>query len=258
MLLTLYKAGGSMKKRKNIIRISEETINLLIVDKNKIKIEENIEEKSKFKIGIKKRKVSVILEGEELFIKYFTIPLYCKSTLREVIKNKLVGLYGSNMINILFSYSIINEGDSDLEVIVYCINSSNLEKNKQYIFNTNIVENVSLMQYYFLKYYDSAFKHRKFIFVFSYNEVLYIQFIKNKNILTNFSYTKPDDKNRLLYDFINNIFDEYYEEHCEEIVVYTSHFEVHKKFLPSNHKYNIVNLDEVDEKLLYLEMEKKK
>lgn len=244
-----------MKKRKNIIRISDDVINLLKIDKNKIKIEENIEVKSKFKIGMKKRKVSVILEGEELFIKYFTLPLYCKSTLREVIKNKLVSLYGSNMNNILFSYSIINEENSDLEVIVYCINSSNLEKNKERIFNNNIVSSVSLIQYYFLKYYDSAFKHSKFIFAFNYNEILYIQFIKNKNILTNFAFRNLDDRNRLLYDFINNTFAEYYEDHCESIVVYTSNFEVYKKSLPSNHKYKIVNLDGIDEKSLYLEME---
>lgn len=244
-----------MKKRKNIIRISDDAINLMKIDKNKIKIEENIQVKSKFKIGIKKRKVSVILEGEELFIKYFTLPLYCKSTLREVIKNKLVSVYGSNMNNILFSHSIINEGDSELEAIVYCINGSNLEKNKESIFNNNIVSSVSLVQYYFLKYYNSAFKHSKFIFAFNYNEILYILYIKNKNILINFAFRELEEKNRFLYDFIKNTFTDYDENHCESIVVYISNFEINKKSLPSQYKYEIVDLDSVDEKLLYLEME---
>lgn len=244
-----------MKKRKYIIRISDDEVNLLKIDKNKIEAFKSIEGKSKFKLRMKKRNVSIILEGEEIFIKYFTFPSYCKNKLREVIKNKLISLYGSNVDNILFSYSVIDEEDAQLSTIVYCINSSNLEKNKEIIFNNNIVSSVSLIQYYFLKYYDASFIHNRFVFAFKFNEIFYIMFVKNKNILVNFAFNELEENNRLLFDFIKNTAIENYEDNYDSIAIYRSNFDIDEKDLPSKYKYDIVKLDNVDEKILYLEME---
>ncbi|SHH37463.1 hypothetical protein [Clostridium grantii] len=242
-----------MRKDKYIINISDKDVNMVKVNNKKIKDVE-VKRNNKFLTSLIKRKVSIILEGEEIFIKYFTLPKNCKKDLSQIIKNKLQELYGENIDNILFSYNVLSENQLEFNVIVYCINSEKILQNKELVFGNHNVTDLSLIQYYFISYYKKELLKEKLIFIFKYNEFIYLQYIDNEVIKSNYALLESKDCYRILYQCINSIYREFYDNKDEKVYIYSSLKFNDEIDMPINMVYEIIELNDYDKRKLLLEI----
>jgi flavodoxin len=242
-----------MGKNKYFINISDKNVNMVKVNKNNIKDIE-IKSNKKFLTRFLKRKVSVILEGEEIFIKYFTLPKNCKRDLAQIIKNKLQELYGETIDNVLFSYHILNENFEEFNIIVYCINSEKIQENKTVVFGNYDVIGLSLIQYYFITYHKKDLVKEKFIFIFKYNEFIYLQYIDNDAIKSNYALAESKDCYRIIYQCINSIYSEFYENKDEKVYIYSSLENNDEIDIPIQMSYEIIELNDYDKRKLLLEI----
>ncbi|WP_234120050.1 hypothetical protein [Clostridium hydrogenum] len=141
------------------------------------------------------KKAYIVLEGEEIYIKYLKIPKVSDEKLYALINSELSYLY-SNEKRILFNYKKLRELDKFVEVIVFYLREDNLNFINKLVETQNL-KAVRIIQICFLKYYSKCIKEHNYLICFNYNSNLYILFIKNKNIFANGIYS---NKNNNIYN----------------------------------------------------------
>lgn len=205
-----------MKLRRDVIlEVDEENIigreyssNLL----NKLKkiangVKESYELKTlnNLQVDIKRRKIYVIVEGEEVYIKKFMLPNVKSSLLKNMIKDEL-GESFISLTNIVFSYKVIRKLKNSIEVIVFCLNSDKIDRLKNIIQNNNKLASINLIQFYFLNYYKNKIIVSEYIFILQCDKLLYLIACKNNIILANavIKNLEKEDIFKDINEFINN------------------------------------------------------
>lgn len=164
-------------------------------------------------ISLKNKTVTLIIEGEELFIKTIRIPRVSKRYIYYVIKNEIIGRYGED---VMFSYEIIKEDKSCYDVIVYCFreNKYSLLKSSS-IYNSRL--RIDFVQNYVKDLYSKEIKEKRFALLFSYRNYIYLLKVKN-NILT---YNKIIYLLNHTYDETNHIIKNFIEKNKKSYNVYS-------------------------------------
>jgi hypothetical protein len=157
-------------------------------------------------IDLKRKRVAIILEGEEINIKMMTLPKINKVSLYDLIKSELF-YYFKDIDNLVFNYIIIKVHKSKIDLLVFCINQRKINFMKKCL-NTNIkIQGVYLIQFSFLNYFKLKIKEKNYGFVFVYRENLYFLYcIENKLVHNNVCKMATDstELKNLLFNFMQN------------------------------------------------------
>jgi hypothetical protein len=157
-------------------------------------------------IDLKHKRVSILLEGEEINIKLMTLPKVKKEALYDLIKNELF-YYFKDLDSIVFNYNILREHKSKFEILVFCINERKINFIEKRLNSSIKVQGVYLIQFSFLNYFKLKIKEKNYGFVFVYRENLYFLYcIENKVLHSNVYKIVADsiEPKNLLYNFMQN------------------------------------------------------
>ncbi len=137
-----------------------------------------------FKVVVKNRKLFLLIENEEIYIKYLRVPKIEKSDLSCIIKNRLKYLYGKKSEEILYTYTIYKEEKSEIEILIFCANCDrfNILFNSKDNYKLN---KITLIQLWFFDHYEKLISDKDCLFVFRYNKNIYLLSIVNKKIVGN-------------------------------------------------------------------------
>jgi len=137
-----------------------------------------------FKVDIKNKNLYVLVEGETVYIKRVTLPKVKKYLINDMIKNEL-RYYYNDIKNIAFTYKLIKQDKSNMEILVFCLKGNNLDILENSITNNVNLKKVNLIQFCFRNYYASKINVKNYIFVFYYNCNLYFLICCNNEIRAN-------------------------------------------------------------------------
>lgn len=133
-------------------------------------------------VDLKNKNLYLILEGERVYIKLLTVPKVPVNELYKIIKYELK-YYFNNMEEILFHYHICDTTDKNYKVMVFCINSTKLDKLKNLLDKEKKLKLVNLIQFAIFEYVKDKVKSSKYALIFIYNDNLYILAVENEIIV---------------------------------------------------------------------------
>lgn len=169
-------------------------------------------------IGVNGKKLFIIIEDEEIFIKLITIPKSSKESINKIIKNEIIYYFNDNK-NIIYTYSVFKESKDTTEVIVFCINSEKINLLEKHIYKGRL-KKISLIQFCFLNYLDYLISSKNFTFIFCYNNRLYLLGCFENQILIN-SVINMDLNQEELFNticvFVNNCIHVYHDVEIDTI-----------------------------------------
>ncbi|MCY6483743.1 hypothetical protein OW763_05190 [Clostridium aestuarii] len=238
-----------MLKRDVILKISKNNIvsmklrterNIL---KNKRRAGKLIFENLKdLEVCIKNRNVYVLVEGEEVYIKYMVVPKVDKYKLDVIVENQLVYLYGNKADKIFYTYTIWNDKGNELEVLVFCINCDNLKVLEKCI--NNKIKSINLIQFNFLNYFNKCILEKNYVLIFNFNKDTYLLGICRKKIVANKIIKFNNKKCTLIIEGFNYIIDKLSIYNCKITKIYSANFneEQFKKYIESQNKFKYVEL----------------
>lgn len=165
-----------------------------------------------FAIKLKKRKIAIVIEGEEIYIEKFTFPKVKDHNIYDLVKNELICKFGS-IHNIIFDYNLVSKGENYITTIVYCINIENFNFLQQENYCDAIITKIDILQNYFKEYLCSFIKEKEYYLAFRYKRTLYYLAVQNDNIVAN--KVVNIEKNQVCYSeelikFISGIEEELY------------------------------------------------
>ncbi|MFT5874029.1 MAG: hypothetical protein ACI8WT_002989 [Clostridium sp.] len=178
----------------------------------------DIENIKDFKIDIKNKNLYVLVEGETIYIKLVTLPLVKKYLINDMIKNEL-RYYYKDIDHIAFTYKLIKEDKTNMEILVFCLKGNNLDILENSIDNNINLKKVNLIQFCFKNYYASKIDEKNYILIFYYNCNLYFLICHNNEIVAN----NIINVNELLLSEFSYIMNEFLEKYngyaklCEKI-----------------------------------------
>lgn len=205
---------------------------------------ESFVDTEKFNIDLKNRNIYIMIEDEEVYIKYLRLPnIKNKLNLNSIIKNELIFLYGKKSEKIFYTYTILDQGDNELEILVFCIYCDKLNCLEQYI-NNNKVKKINLVQFCFLNYFESVINEKDYIFIFKFNKSLYLLGMTKKKLVTNKVIKVTEYSYGELIDGLNYILDKLDVYKISEAKIYSVNFydENFIKHINNLTKYEYVNL----------------
>jgi len=171
-----------------------------------------------FKADIKNKNLYVLVEGETVYIKMVTLPLVKKHLIDDMIKNELIYYY-NDIKNIAFTYKLIKQDKSNMEILVFCLKGDKLDILENSISNNVKLKKVNLIQFCFKNYYSSKINVKNYILVFYYNSNLYFLICCNNEIRAN-NIIKVSELPFVKFSSIMNGFLELYNDYtklCEKI-----------------------------------------
>lgn len=157
-------------------------------------------------IDLKHKRVSILLEGEEINIKLMTLPKVKKEALYDLIKNELF-YYFKDLDSIVFNYTILREHKSKFDLLVFCINERKINFMKRCLNPSIKIQGVYLIQFSILNYFKFKIKVKDYGFVFAFRENLYFLYCIENKVLHNNVYkivADPTELRNLLYNFMQN------------------------------------------------------
>lgn len=140
--------------------------------------------KNELKVDLKNKNLYLIIEGEEVYIKNLVIPKVEYEMIHEIIKNELSYYFGK-IENMLFTYTIFKENKNDFEILVFCINYDKTSLLEQIIDGSNNIKKISLIQLCFLNYFQKQIDVKNYIFIFVYNNILYLIAVQDNKMIYN-------------------------------------------------------------------------
>lgn len=140
---------------------------------NKVKVKEKHEENKIINVDLKNRRVNILIEGEELFIKFITIPKVKKRHIDSIVRNEVLLRYGED---VMFNYNILEVQEKMYKIALYCFHEDkyNLLRDNRIIYSKKLT--VEFLQNYIIKYYAKNIKEEKYKMIFSHKNYMY--FIK--------------------------------------------------------------------------------
>ncbi|GAA0121337.1 MAG: hypothetical protein KID00_05035 [Clostridium argentinense] len=165
-------------------------------------------------ISLKNRSVTLIIEGEELFIKNIIIPKVSKRYIYYVLRNEITERYGED---VMFSYDIVKEDKNHYNTVVYCF-----QENKYSLLKNSSIYNCSGLTIDFIQnsvkdLYSKEIKDKKYILLFNYRNYIYLLKVKN-NILI---YNKVINLLNYNYDEINDMLKIFIEKNKNNCNIYS-------------------------------------
>ena len=136
-----------------------------------------------FQINMRSKNLYVLVEGETIYIRLITLPVVRKYLINDMIKNEL-RYYYKDIEHISFTYKLIKENKSNMEILVFCLKGDKLDVLENSINNVTI-KKVNLIQFCFKNYYASKMDVKNYIMVFYYNLNLYYLICNNNEIMAN-------------------------------------------------------------------------
>lgn len=167
------------------------------------------------KIRVRNKNLYVMIEGEEIYIKCMQLPKVYGEQLDKLIQNQLIYLYGAKAEQIFYSYTIFKEKENDLEVLVFCVNCEELNQLKNFTNCNGVIKKVNLVQFCFLNYFKKYISDNNYLFIFQYNENLYLIAVVENKIIAD-KVVKDSEKN---YEIIVRGYD-YLKEKTLSLHVY--------------------------------------
>lgn len=232
-------------RKPTIMRMNDKYISYL----NKYNIDsvysiENRMDRAKVITDLRNRRLYVIIDGHEVYIKHLTLPYVNKEETERLIYNELKN-YINDISNVIFSFDVYNTHEKFQEVLVYCLNWANLDFLKHYVNNNNKIAGVFMIQFCYLKYYKDSIKSDKFMLVFHYNESMYLLVCSNGNMISNKVFKlkgdTSDDNN--MVRSMNELYNEYFAS--DKIDIYFANIEATKNIKLNSTRYNILQLHQV-------------
>lgn len=224
---------------ENILKkhiIIEKAQQYVIIIKGKLRSFINKQEEGSL---IKTKKLHVILEGEEIYIKKIILPKTRKKYIENLIKNEL-SLYFKNIEDMIFDYLIFMEIGTTLEIMVFYINTENCSFFQDYKLNLKNLKSIDLIQFVMLKHFKNQIHKENYIFICLHNDSLYF-ILCNKNIVIANSVYKNYKSYNSLEKLYNNFEGKYLSISSEKIEeIYFANFSDKKdisKFFMEEHTY---------------------
>jgi len=171
-----------------------------------------------FRIDMKNKNLYVLIEGETVYIKMVTLPIVKKYLINDMIKNEL-RYYYKDINHISFTYKLIKEDKSNMEILVFCLKGNNLSVLENSISNNFNLKKVDLIQFCFKNYYSSKIEFKNYIMVFYYNCNLYLLICCNNEIMAN-NIIEGKELGQLKFSCLMDEFLEQYNDYaklCEKI-----------------------------------------
>ncbi|MCY6370329.1 hypothetical protein [Clostridium ganghwense] len=248
-----------MLKKDIILEICNHNINSLKLGKKHKLIKEKkglerviIKDLEDLKTRVRKKNIYIMVEGEEIYIKYMSLPKVYGYKLDNIVENQLIHLYGRKAEEIFYSYTIYKEQENELELLVFCVNCQRLNGLKHCIKCNNVIKKVNLIQFYFLQYFKNYVLDKSYIFIFNYNENLYITAVSDDKIIANKVIRDNNENYEFVisqYDYINDKvlgldkkINKVYSVNLNDIRF--------KEYLMNEKKYTYENLGEFDEEII--------
>lgn len=172
-----------------------------------------------FQIHIKNKNLYVLVEGETVYIRMVTLPVVKKYLINDMIKNELrYYYYYKNIDHISFTYKVIKENKSNMEILVFCLKGSILDMLENSSNNVTL-KKVSLIQICFKNFYANKINVKNYIMVFYYNLNLYYLICNNNEIVANISISLKEVVLLKFSNSMNEFLDLYtnYAKLCQKI-----------------------------------------
>lgn len=157
----------------------------------------------------------VITEGEEVYLKYVSIPKIKKRYRLDVIKNELKVFFKENE-EIVYSVVLCSEFKDKYEYAVYYSSNKDVYKNNKIIY----------IQFSVVSYYYNKIKDEKYILIFKFSNIYYLLLCKKNLILFNQVIKENDYKGsdicNLIDSFIlsnKNITSNVYILNCNDLII---------------------------------------
>ncbi|MCR3760235.1 hypothetical protein [Clostridium felsineum] len=233
-----------MKEFKEIYAVNYDYVEKTYLNiLNKITMDD-IKASDKF-FDLKSRKTYVVIEGEEIYIKFFEFPRVSDEKLYYMINNELKYLYHGQK-RLIFSYRKIEEKLGKLKVVVFFISTDNLKKIEEDVENKNI-KAIKMIQFCFVDYYKKIVKEKSFVLCFLYREDTYIVEVKDGYIYANGVYSSRNKKlyslKNYLSTFIENNVD---KELFSNFYVVEKSIEDKEALVLIENSFNICNLKRIN------------
>lgn len=207
-------------------------------------------------VDIKKRNIYVLIKGEEILIKKFTIPkVRDKYILEQMIEREII-YYFKDITDMCYSYSIYGGDKNTLEIMVFCLNCNGISKIKDIAFKNNL-KAVWIIQNAFLGYFSKYITKKEFVFICNYESNLYLVAYENNCIASTKTLKSQLNKislNYILKDFIEECQEK--DMNMNDINIYVANIEAeHMKCL--DEKYTYVDLGGIDKEEFKLYIERR-
>lgn len=145
---------------------------------------------------IKSKKLYVLIEGEEVYIKELIIPKVKGKKINKILNNEL--LYEFNSLeDILYCYKIKNKNKRNMNILMFCVNIYDKLYVKKILNNKFNVKGIYLVQFVILNYYMKYIKENKFKFLLKYKDYIYFIVCDKDKIIYN-SVIKEDERKNIL------------------------------------------------------------
>ncbi|MFL0196882.1 hypothetical protein ACJDU8_15130 [Clostridium sp. WILCCON 0269] len=151
------------------------------------------------KVNLKNKKLCILVHGEEIYVTYMNLPKIKKENLYGVIKYELKSRF-KNMDNIMFSYEILKHNRHNLEVIVFCMNWSNIDIAKICSDRGASIKGIVPIQFYIWSNYKDKLGSENYIFTLIVDNILYLMACGEGKVIFNNVF-----KNIFKEDFLENL-----------------------------------------------------
>lgn len=200
-----------MLKKYMFLNVCGEKIKELQVHKekdNKKYIRESfIKDLISLKDKIKNKKIYIIVEKEEINIKYMDFPKVKREKLECMLQNELYFLYRSKAKEIYYDYKIHKEDKNDINISVACVICKGLNTVISSINQSSKVKKITLIQICFINYFKNYIKVSNYIVIFKCDKTVYFVAMSKEKIIAN-KVVKECSENydslKKAYDFIKN------------------------------------------------------
>jgi len=204
--LFLCKRGVKVIKRTGILEIGEQYLlykNLFekgLIGKINNKKIDRIEIKAKYlediKADLKNKSLFLVIHGEEVYVKYMTLPKVKKEKLYLLIKNELNYRF-KKIDNIMFTYEVFKDNGTNLELIVFCLNWNKSDLVKECVKKGGKIKGIYPVQFHVLNNYRRKIKEKNYIFIFFIENNLYFLGCRDDKIIGN-SLCKKYDREKFM------------------------------------------------------------
>lgn len=136
------------------------------------------------KIELKNKKLFIIVHGEEIYVKFMTLPKVTKEKMEFVIREELRYRF-KNLDNIMFTYEIFKDNGKSLDVVVFCLNWSKSDLIRKCAQRGGEIKGIYPIQFCVFNKYKHEIKEKKFIFIFLLDSNIYLLGCSNDKIIGN-------------------------------------------------------------------------
>lgn len=196
-------------------------------------------------VDMKKRNIYVLVKGEEILIKKFSLPkVKDKYVLEQMIEREII-YYFKDITNMCYSYSIYGENKTTLDIMLFCLNCNGISQIKDIVLKNNL-KAVWIIQNILLEYFHGCILEREFVFMCNYENNLYLVACKEDCIAATKTLRSSLNKinlNHTLEDFLRECYEK--DIPMNDANVYVANIE--KEYLkPIDKKYTCIDLGIID------------